>query len=91
MNKDSDMNISFVFLRKKLISCIKNYLSVLFIYSHLPSSSSNAALASCHPHVSPFLSSEVPLAASLDTVTPISVSGCCHGNATDVPGNLIAE
>lgn len=64
------MNISFVFLRKKLISCIKNYLSVLFIYSHLPSSSSNAALASCHPHVSPFLSSEVPLAASLDTVTP---------------------
>lgn len=22
---------------------------------------------------------------------PISVSGCCHGNATDVPGNLLAE
>lgn len=35
MNKDGDMNISFVFLRKTLISCIKNYLSVLFIYSHL--------------------------------------------------------
>lgn len=33
----------------------------------------------------------LPLATSLDTVTPIPVSGCSHGNAADVPGNLLAE
>lgn len=62
-------------------ACIENFYSP-FIHNNNPSCDLHFPLPSCL---------KLPLAASLDTVTPDSFSDCCHGNAIVVLWNLLAE